>query len=66
MGMPGKLHPSAEETERLVEECCMLIADALRCGGLTVLPGCDLQQLGLDIQSHIVDERLRRLPVLLG
>ena len=58
--------PEAAAQDALVTCCCDLVADELRRQGLTALPGSDMQRLGLDIQSHITDEELRRLPVLVG
>ena len=66
LGAPGEPLLSASEQRELVEELCLSVADLLRAQGLTALPGCDMEAIGLDIQKHIEDEQLRRLPVLAG
>ncbi|MBQ7859559.1 MAG: DUF4037 domain-containing protein [Faecalibacterium sp.] len=55
-----------DDPAALVHTVCAAVADELRCQNLTALPGCDMQQLGLDLQAHIADPALRALPVLAG
>ena len=57
---------SSELAHPLIHQVCMAVSEELRRQGLTSLPGCDMQLLGLDIQAQLTDPELRQLPVLAG
>ena len=60
------LQESSELAHPLIHQVCMAVSEELRRQGLTSLPGCDMQLLGLDIQAQLTDPELRQLPVLAG
>ena len=62
----AELLESSDHAKPLIRRVCMTVSEELRRQKLTSLPGCDMQQLGLDIQAHLTDPELRQLPVLAG
>ncbi len=56
----------AEDARPLIEQVCSAVAEELRRQGLTEIAGCNMQQIGLDIQNHLTDPVLKQLPVLVG
>jgi len=57
---------SSADASPLIEQVCSAVAEELRRQQLTLLPGSDMQQLGLDIQRQLTDPMLKGLPVLVG
>jgi len=62
----AELLSSSDGAYQRIEQVCSAVADELRRQNLTELPGCDMQQLGLDIQKQLTDPVLKRLPVMAG
>lgn len=62
----SELLAAPEDTQALIRQVCTMIAQELRRQNLTQIHGCDMQQLGLDIQNQLTDSALKQLPVLAG
>ena len=62
----AKLLEGCDNVQEQIHQICLAIADELRHQCLTSLPGCDMQQLGLDIHNQLTDPVLRTLPILAG